>query len=123
MSANTEGKTPGFVPPFKVQLHVEGERGVLMTLPPAPRVLVGRTDDDSQTDLGIDLAPLGGASKGVSRIHAAFFYQDNLLHVEDLESTNGTRINGMTLLPNKPYRLRDGDELEFGSARLIVRLR
>jgi pSer/pThr/pTyr-binding forkhead associated (FHA) protein len=85
------------------------------------RILVGRSDEGEAADLGLDFAPYEGAEYGVSRVHAAFSYDDGAIFIEDLNSTNGTRINGFQLVPNHPYRLRDGDELEFGRARVIVR--
>ncbi len=109
---------PEFV---RIMLHI-GTRRLPLGLPSDARVLVGRLDEDSTTDLGLDLAPYDGETNGVSRIHAAFSVQDGLPQLEDLDSTNGTRINGLTLIPNQPYRLRDGDELEFGSARVTVRI-
>jgi len=42
------------------------------------------------------------------------------LSVEDLNSTNGTRINGYKLDAGRAYRLRNGDELELGRLRLVV---
>jgi pSer/pThr/pTyr-binding forkhead associated (FHA) protein len=90
-------------------------------LRPGDRVLVGRADDDGPADLGLDLAPYGAAQRGVSRHHAAFSYEDGLVHIEDLNSTNGTRINGFQIASDRTYRLRDGDEVEFGSARVVVR--
>ncbi|MCA9894532.1 MAG: FHA domain-containing protein, partial [Anaerolineae bacterium] len=43
------------------------------------------------------------------------------LYIEDLGSTNGTRINGFQLTPRQKYRLRDADELEFARLRTIIR--
>lgn len=107
----------------KVTLHIEGERRIKVPFKISERAIVGRTDEDSTTNLGLDLAPYGGANVGVSRMHAVFSCRDGAIYLEDLESTNGTRINGMTLIPNQPYLLRDGDELEFGSARLTLKIK
>ena len=59
----------------------------------------------------------------MSRRHATIV-QDNehkALYIEDLNSTNGTRINGFGLEPNRRYRLRDGDEVELGRVRMVLR--
>ena len=53
---------------------------------------------------------------------AAVVWDGETLHVEDLQSTNGTRINGKPIDPGALYRLRNGDELEFGSLRVRVRV-
>ena len=42
--------------------------------------------------------------------------------VEDLGSTNGTRVNGESLAPHQPRALRDGDEISFGGVSLRVAL-
>jgi pSer/pThr/pTyr-binding forkhead associated (FHA) protein len=55
--------------------------------------------------------------------HAAIVQDEEskALYIEDLNSTNGTRINGFSLEARRRYRLRDGDELEFGHVRMILR--
>ncbi|MEM6530913.1 MAG: FHA domain-containing protein [Chloroflexota bacterium] len=39
----------------------------------------------------------------------------------DTGSTNSTRINGATLHADRAYRLRNGDEIEFGTLRTVIR--
>jgi pSer/pThr/pTyr-binding forkhead associated (FHA) protein len=39
----------------------------------------------------------------------------------DLDSTNGTYLNGVWMYPNQPRVLRDGDELMLGS--LVLRFK
>lgn len=68
----------------------------------------------------LELSNYGGESNGVSRVHAAIHDQDGMVYITDLKSTNGTRINGLLLEPNEPYRLRETDELQFGNLTLIV---
>lgn len=59
------------------------------------------------------------AEKTVSRHHAQLEVdQSGGVRVEDLGSTNGTRINGQTLLPKSPRPLRDGEYVQFGSVEL-----
>lgn len=56
----------------------------------------------------------------VSRAHALLRIDyDNIL-VEDLGSSNGTRVNAALLKPNNPITLRSGDTLEFGTVKLSV---
>lgn len=76
--------------------------------------------EDAPTD--VDFSPYGADTQGMSRQHAAFVYENEILYIQDLGSTNGTRINGFTIQPNRNYRLRNGDELEFGSFRVMVRV-
>lgn len=84
-------------------------------------LIVGRVDEDEPQQPDVDLNGAGAKQAGVSRLHARFSLQENTLYVEDLGSTNGTRINGFDLVPGKSYRLTTGDELELGSLRLTAR--
>ncbi len=84
----------------------------------ADRLIVGRGGGDHNPD--IDLTDFEAARQGLSRWHAVFTYDEAQLFVEDLNSTNGTRINGYRLDSGRAYHLRNGDELELGRLRLIV---
>ncbi len=104
-------------------VQIEAERKGTATLNLAQPALIGRSDgDDTGGDLALDLAAFGGDKIGVSRRHAYLSSQEGVVFIEDLGSTNGTRINGLRIASEKLYRLRDGDEIEMGSARLIVRV-
>lgn len=105
-----------------VFFHIEGQTTGSLHLPIMNRIVVGRADTDGGAQPSLDLGPYGGAAWGVSRVHAVITHEDNALYLEDLDSTSGTRINGLTLVPNRAYRLRDGDELEFGQTRVTIRL-
>jgi hypothetical protein len=48
----------------------------------------------------------------VSTVHARIFMRGNDPYVEDLGSTNGTLLNGETVV--EPVRLRPGDRVQFG---------
>jgi len=65
---------------------------------------------------------MGGLDAGVSRMHAALQLQDGEVMIVDLGSSNGTRVNGVELLPNRPQPLHDGDELELGALQIRVYL-
>ena len=84
------------------------------------QLIIGRGDEEREPD--IDLTQLDGVEQGISRWHAEFTYVDAKLFVEDLNSTNGTRVNGFRLDVGRKYRLRNGDELELGHLRLIVQV-
>ncbi len=107
--------------PWRLLLQIEAENRTTVGLNLSERILIGRSDEGEKTDLGLDLAPYGGEQHGVSRLHAAFSSENGAVYIEDLNSTNGTRINGFQLTPHRTYRLRDGDELEFGRARMTIR--
>jgi pSer/pThr/pTyr-binding forkhead associated (FHA) protein len=83
-------------------------------------MLIGRcVENEDPKGYALDLTPHGGYQSGVSRHHAAITQHDGGLYLEDLGSTNGTRINGFQLTPRRKYRLRDGDEVEFARLRTL----
>lgn len=84
--------------------------------------VVGRADDDDSGEAHLDLGPYGGAEQGVSRQHAILMPNLEGLWLVDLDSTNGTWINGLYLQPGMKYRLRNGDVIDFGSLRVLVRV-
>ena len=57
--------------------------------------------------------------KTLSRAHARLFEgSDGALHVEDLGTTNGTRVNGRQLQPRRGEPLRRGDTVQLGEVTL-----
>jgi len=50
----------------------------------------------------------------VSRRHARITRGRGGYFITDLGSSNGTTLNGQTLLPNRAYRLRNGDLFKVG---------
>ena len=101
-------------------------------------VLQGRTGDGRPVRMRIsDVALAGeGAVIGrgvrnaafviddntVSRRHARLFIEAKAIHIEDLGSTNGTRVNGVPLEPEATMVARQGDSIEFGAARIKLTL-
>ena len=113
---------PPIPPSLRVLLHVGSERAKPIVLQLAERLVLGRVTGDEGEKPAVDLNRVNAGDYGVSRLHAAILYQDRALFVEDLGSRNGTRINGLELIPNQPVRLRNGDELELGKLRIVVKL-
>lgn len=72
----------------------------------AERVRLGRSVDN---EIVIDLTQ-------VSRTHARFEREANVLRVVDLDSTNGTKVDVVELRPFLPHTLRDGEVIDFGGA-------
>jgi pSer/pThr/pTyr-binding forkhead associated (FHA) protein len=60
--------------------------------------------------------------KTVSARHAAIFYKDGAFYIEDKGSTNGTFLEGVKIVPEKAYRLKNGDELAFDVIRFTFSL-
>lgn len=131
-----------------VQAHIESEinsrqvpdrlttgaqpwRVIMQTGSPEPKVLgmdvhdvtvVGRSDPNDSVVPDLDLAAYGAQSLGVSRRHAILLPSAEGLCMMDLDSTNGTWLNGVYLQPGQKYRVRAGDRVEFGRLRLVVRV-
>ncbi len=92
----------------------------------APVTVIG----DEETILGrrasgtggflVDLFPFGAIQMGVSRRHAVIHREEDGYYITDLNSTNGTRINGKRLLSGTPCRLSSGDVIRLGRLNLLV---
>lgn len=55
----------------------------------------------------------------VSRIHAKIRKADDEYYLSDLNSRNGTSVNGRLLKTGEEYQLQDEDQVEFAQARYI----
>lgn len=84
-------------------------------------IVLGRADPGSGFYPDFDLGPFGAEQRGVSRQHVLLNYASGILTVTDLDSANGTRLNGQTLQPQRPYPVNDGDELILGQLAIGVR--
>lgn len=83
-------------------------------------VILGRLSQVDETKTYINLVPYGADEAGVSRQHARLLRDDAAVYLMDLDSTNGTRLNGEQLPPAVEKRLRDGDEITLGRLRLYI---
>ncbi|HZS07273.1 MAG TPA: protein kinase [Blastocatellia bacterium] len=80
--------------------------------------LIGRLDPNRGIHPEVDLSRYDPAAR-VSRRHAKIFVQNNQFLIEDLNSSNGTFINGQVrLAPRQPHPLASGDEVRLGETRL-----
>lgn len=68
----------------------------------------------------VDFAAFDGARLGVSRRHAEIFPKGHQLFVQDLQSINGTWLNGEQIPADTPYPLNHGDQLRLGKLQLEV---
>jgi hypothetical protein len=83
-------------------------------------LVVGRGDNLSDFQPDIDLTPFGAYRLGLSRRHAILRRENETLVVQDLNSRNGTHINGKQIESGELRPLRDGDEVRFGNLALRV---
>lgn len=82
-------------------------------------IVFGRYDPSTGLSPTVDLTPYFGKSLGVSRRHAEIFLQDGRYFVRDLDSANGTTLNGKKVT-NQPQAIRSGDQLHLGELLLVV---
>ncbi len=59
-------------------------------------------------------------ARGISRIHAKISREEDCYYLTDLNSTNGTFLNGGRLGVNEKARLRPGDTVGFVDVRYVV---
>ena len=83
-------------------------------------VVLGRKDQPGFGQADVDLTHQRAQEFGVSRRHAVISVQDQRVLIKDLNSVNGTFLNGYALQPLHSYRLRDGDELRLGKLTMQV---
>ena len=57
----------------------------------------------------------------VSRLHARIYTENDIVYLEDLNSTNGTFKNGLRLQPYEKRRLEEGDEIRLGKLLFVYR--
>ncbi|NLX08334.1 MAG: FHA domain-containing protein [Chloroflexi bacterium] len=82
-------------------------------------LVLGRGAHSSLADM-FDLSDFNALEHGVSRHHCMLMRHGRHLVVIDLNSTNGTNLNGRALLPNREYVVSHGDKLILGSLHLTV---
>ncbi len=95
--------------------HFDGHE---IVLPNSDSVLIGRANPGDPTP-DIDLSR--AANYGISRQHVRITRRRSLFHLCDLQSANGTFLNGKKLAPFQENLLHDGDELRL--SRLTIRVR
>lgn len=102
-----------------IYLEIGGER---MELPLADVITLGRRfDSSSPIQPHVDLSRFDADEHGVSRVHARIRRKGILVYIADMESTNGTHLNGRRLIPGGERLLRNGDELYLSRLKIVVR--
>jgi serine/threonine protein kinase len=84
-------------------------------------VIIGRADPKHDYLPDIDLT-IFDPKATVSRRHARISFRDRLFYIEDLKSSNHTRLGSLILTPNQPVLLQHGDRIRFGRVSLEFRI-
>lgn len=58
--------------------------------------------------------------KGISRMHAKLMDKEDGAYLIDLNSTNGTFLNGQLVTPGTDYKIEEGDMISFGESEFFV---
>lgn len=82
----------------------QGKKDIQFLLENLP-VTVGKLEGKAQIVL---------QESSVSRVHARFVEKDGRIALMDMNSTNGTFLNGIRLEQGETLSLEDGDEIRFG---------
>ena len=81
-------------------------------------LIVGRRNPQKAVD--IDLGALSSAYQGVSRQHLEIDFEDGHVVVRDLNSRNGTLLNGTALEPFQSYAIPDEAHLRVGKTHIAI---
>lgn len=82
--------------------------------------VIGRSDDASSYVPDIDLVQFDAREKGVSRRHSAIVRYQGATCVVDLNSVNGTFVDGKRLLPDLPHPIGRSCQLTLGTLNLTI---
>lgn len=99
------------------------EDGGSIELPLSKEIVLGRLDPGRAIFPDVDLSSDEGIDKGVSRRHARITRREGQVFIEDLNSLNGTFLNATRLVPELPYPLKDGDQVQLGKLIVTINLK
>lgn len=83
-------------------------------------LLIGRRHESLPVQPHIDLTPYLDGKHGVSRRHALLRLRGNRLELQDLNSTNGTSINGVRFSPKESHQIRHEDIIQLGQVQIKI---
>ncbi len=108
-------------PPWRIIFAILHPVQATLGLDVRQSVVIGRVDANDPNPADVNLGPYHAADYGVSRQHAGLIPTQDLVFLVDLDSTNGTWLNGLYLDPGQRYELQPGDTVELGLMKLEVR--
>ncbi len=90
-----------------------------IALPADGEVVLGRPDPNVDFFPDIDLTYEDQGRLAVSRRHAKIYGDGNVHYIEDMGSTNGTRVNTQTLQLGQKHKLCQGDRIVLGHCLFV----
>jgi pSer/pThr/pTyr-binding forkhead associated (FHA) protein len=86
----------------------------------AEEIVIGRKPRDRDPNVTVQLDEHDGHKYGVSRYHAMIIAMQGHLTLRDLDSVNGTLLNGQRCVKLHSYVLRSGDVISLGQMQLTI---
>jgi len=83
---------------------------------------IGRMGKTQALIPDVDLSQYGAFQKGVSRLHAIMKTYPGKCLMVDLDSANGTKINGERVTAYVDIPLKNGDTINLGSFKIIIHI-
>lgn len=116
--ASNKNQDKEAVPPG---LRIRLEDGTLVSEVSTHReIVIGRKPRDRDPNVTIQLDEYHGYQNGVSRYHAMIAVINGYLALRDLDSINGTLLNGQRCVKLSSYMLRSGDVITLGQMKLTI---
>lgn len=106
--------------PLTLLQFIIWHNGELIEMPEQRVLLVGRYCPINP--IHVDLSHHNAYALGVSRQHLSIEQSQGRYYITDLNSVNGTWLNGHPLKPHTPYEMQHGDELQLGLLCLAIHL-
>ncbi len=100
------------------KIIISGSGSAIPVAIPGNDLYLGRSTDEVEL-LGNFV---GLPDKEVSRRHARILKQNDRYLIQDLNSTNGTELDGESIVPGTLYPLSSGNHIQVGSTELTVEL-
>ncbi|HEY5984284.1 MAG TPA: FHA domain-containing protein [Anaerolineales bacterium] len=105
-----------------VTLHLL-DTGQVLPLTDRNEFTLGRVVEGQPVMPDLDLTPYHAYSHGVSRLHATIRRGVDDVYLMDLESANGTFVNGRRLEANEECPLSNGDVVALGGLKVQILLK
>lgn len=107
--------------PWRIAIIIK-QLSVTLVLDLTDSILLGRLKQSDDLSSLIDLRAFGAEEQGVSRRHLLIKLDGNTVTICDLNSSNGTYLNGVRLDPNVHHPVRHMDEIRLGLMELQIEL-
>jgi len=105
----------------RVSLHLI-ESGQILPLTERNVFSLGRVAEGQPIIPDIDLTPFKAYENGVSRLHALVKLEKKEVVLLDMNSSNGTFVNGNRLVPRIEQPLKHGDLIQLGKLKIQILL-